>query len=187
MNKKAILLGVLLVIGLIIVLLLAHKEVKEIDENELYSRQFGNTILKFEKYDYALGQNIIVGVEKSIDKGKNYTKVTEEPITVSSEAKFKFLNESLGFVISTGYILRSNKFKGLKVTQDGGKTFVDAKFNYENNLIDFVTIEGFPYYKNDELLLKCSIYDIHYEEYTYEDVELIFKSQDDGLTWNYQK
>ena len=47
---------------------------KIVDENTLYTKQFKNVVLKFEKYDYALGQKILVGVEKSTDKGKTFKK-----------------------------------------------------------------------------------------------------------------
>ena len=48
------------------------------DENTLYSIRFNNIKLRFERYDYSLGQNQMVGVEKSINKGKNFDKVTDE-------------------------------------------------------------------------------------------------------------
>ena len=85
-----------------------------IDENKLYSKQFNKTFLKFERYDYVLGQNMIVGVEKSTDKEKTYTKVTKEPIVVSNEAKFMFLTERLAFIISTNNLLKMIIIKDLK-------------------------------------------------------------------------
>lgn len=182
-NKKLIILITFLLL-LIIGTVLFLPDNTEVDENMLYSKQFGDVILKFERYDYTLGQNILVGVEKSTDKGKTYTTVTEELITVSSEARFIFMNESLVFVISTNNVSRSNNFMGVKVSQDGGKTFINAEINYENENIDIITIESLPYYDGDVLKLKCSIYVINSTRDGYEDVELIFSSYDNGLTWN---
>ena len=158
-----------------------------IDENKLYSKQFNKTFLKFERYDYVLGQNMIVGVEKSTDKEKTYTKVTKEPIVVSNEAKFMFLTERLAFIISTNNLQKNNNYKGFKVTTDGGKTFYDAQINYENDNIEILTIEDFPYYEKNTLKLKCSIYTINKSKDGYENVELLFESNDNGLSWNLSK
>ncbi len=154
------------------------------DENTLYSVRFGNTKLKFERYDYSLGQNQIVGVEKSIDKGKTYTIVTSEPITVSMMPKFIFLTEKLGFAISKSNLTKSNEYLGLKVTQDGGKTFADGIINYDNPDIDTLTVKEVPYYDNDILKLSCSIYQINEAQNGYEDIDITFVSLDNGLTWN---
>lgn len=158
-----------------------------IDENKLYSKQFNKTFLKFERYDYVLGQNMIVGVEKSTDKEKTYTKVTKEPIVVTNEAKFMFLTERLAFIISTNNLQKHNNYRGLKVTTDGGKTFSDAKINYENDDIEIITIEDFPYYENSTLKLKCSIYAINKNKDGYENIELLFESKNNGLLWNLSK
>ena len=40
------------------------------DKNTLYSVKYGNTKLRFERYDYVVGQNQVVGVEKSTNRGK---------------------------------------------------------------------------------------------------------------------
>lgn len=185
MKKSIIIFSfVLIVIGVAVSIVILNKSKPKIDENMLYTKKFGNTILKFQRYDYVLGQNILVGVEKSINKGKDYTRITNELVTVSKEAKFLFYNESLSFIISTGNISRHNNFMGFKVSQDGGKTFTNAKFNYENERISLITIEDFPYYDGSILKLKCSVYDINQNNDGYEDIELIFSSNDNGLTWN---
>ena len=158
-----------------------------VDENKLYSKQFNKTFLKFERYDYVLGQNMIVGVEKSTDKEKTYTKVTKESIVVSNEAKFMFLTERLAFIISTNNLQKNNNYKGFKVTTDGGKTFYDAQINYENDDIDILTIEDFPYYEKNTLKLKCSIYTINKSKDGYENIELLFESKNNGLSWNLSK
>lgn len=186
MKKKNMFTIVLIIVLVIIffgmILLPSRKNEKE-NKNALYSRRFGSTILKFEKYDNVLGQNIIVGVEKSTNRGKNYERVTKEPITVSEKAKFLFRNQSEGYVISTGYVTRQNNFKGFKVTLDGGKTFSDAKFYYENEKVDFITIEDFPFQDGDFLKMECSVYDVREDGNGYENQKIQFHSTDKGLTW----
>ena len=75
MKKKCILLIAIIIVTLLVggIFLLLNREYPD-DENTLYSIRFGNTKLKFERYDYALGQNQIVGVEKSTNRGKTYEK-----------------------------------------------------------------------------------------------------------------
>ena len=185
MKKKCILLIAIIIVTLLVggIFLLLNREYPD-DENTLYSIRFGNTKLKFERYDYALGQNQIVGVEKSTNKGKTYEKITDEPIIISMEPKFVFINEELGFVISKPNLTKSNNYIGVKVTQDGGKTFTDGKINYDNSNIDILTIEDVPYEENNKLKLPCSIYQFKDNQSGYEDKKLIFISIDDGLTWN---
>jgi len=186
MKKKIIILiGVvtILVIGIAILMNMDKKYPYE-DENTLYYIEFDNEILRFERYDYSLGQNQLVGVQKSVNKGKTFENITEENIIVSMEPKFIFLNKKLGFAISKSNLTKNNDYIGVKVTQDGGKTFTDGKINYDNPNIEILTVEGVPYYDNNELKLKCSIYQVKDDHTGYEDVELIFISVDDGLTWN---
>lgn len=186
MEKKKIF-SILLILAVILiffcVVLLPSKKEETKEKNNLYSRRFDKTILKFQKYDDVLGQNMVVGVEKSTNHGKSYTKITKEAITVSQEARFLFVSKSVGYVISTGYIMRNNDFKGFKVTLDGGKTFTDAKFYYENERVDLITIEDFPYRDSDGLKLECSVYDVAEDGNGYEDKKIEFHSSDKGLTW----
>lgn len=181
--KKKIILGILIILIISLGVIWLIKPREEYDENMLYRKNFKNVSLKYERYDYVLGQNMLVGVEKSFDKGTSFQKVTKELVTVSNEAKFIFLDEALGFIISTGYIRKSNDYRGLKVTKDGGKSFLDANFNYNNENIDLITIEDFPYWEDEQLKLKCSIYEFSKEKNEYQDREIIFKSQDSGINW----
>ena len=130
------------------------------DENTLYSIRFNNIKLRFERYDYSLGQNQMVGVEKSINKGKNFDKVTDELLIVSMDAKFVFINEKLGFAVSKKDLNKSNNYSGIKVTDDGGKTFIDATINYNNPDIELISVLDVPYLENDLLKLDCSIYQV---------------------------
>ena len=179
-----ILVTALLVAGVIIIF--SNKEYYD-DENTLYSINFDKIKLRFERYDYSLGQNQIVGVEKSTNKGKTYEKITDEPIIVSMEPKFIFLNEELGFAIAKQDLSKNNNYRGVKVTNDGGKTFNDGIINYENPNIEIITIEDVPYYENNILKLKCSIYQINENRNGYDDVEIVFISGDRGLTWNLEE
>ena len=98
-----------------------------------------------------------------------------------------FLTEKLAFIISTNNLQKQNNYKGFKVTTDGGKTFFDAKIDYENDDIEILTIEDFPYYEKNTLKLKCSIYTINENKDGYENIELLFESKDSGLSWNLSK
>lgn len=189
MNKKYIMPIILIIIGLVIIVFFVLNNKKEYsdDENTLYSIKFNNIKLRFERYDYSLGQNQIVGVEKSTNNGKTYEQLTNEPIIVSMEPKFIFFNDKLGFAISKPNLTKSNDYMGVKVTQDGGKTFVNGKINYDNPNIDILTVEEVPYYDNGLLKLHCSIYQIKDDHTGYEDVNLIFISNDDGLSWNLEE
>ncbi len=186
MNKKHIIPIILIIIVLAILIFFVLNKEKEYsdDENTLYSIKFDNIKLRFERYDYSLGQNQIVGVEKSTNNGKTYEQLTDEPIIVSMEPRFIFLNKQLGFAISKPNLTKSNDYMGVKVTQDGGKTFVNGKINYNNPNIDILTVEEVPYYDDGLLMLHCSIYQIKDDHTGYEDVDLIFISNDDGLSWN---
>lgn len=185
MKKKYIITIIIFVIfgGILGIILSLNKEYPD-DENTLYSIKIDKVKIRFERYDYSLGQNQIVGVEKSSDNGKTYNQLTKEPIIVSIEPKFVFLNEKLGFAVSKSNLTKSNDYIGVKVTQDGGKTFVDGTINYDNPDIDVLTVKEVPYYENNILKLHCSIYQINETQDGYEDIDLIFVSTDNGLTWN---
>lgn len=147
------------------------------DMKVLYEKKFGDIIYRFAHADYILGQRQIVVVLKSTDNGENF-KIISNDITVSNEAEFIFLNENNAFVISTGYLDVQNNYSGLYVSTDGGKTLESAEFNYKADMISYIHIEGFPYYEDNILKLKCSIY---------KDEDTIFISKDNGLTWNLDK
>ena len=77
MKKKNIIIIVIMILVIIIAVILAIVlNKKELDypddENTLYSIKFDNIKLRFERYDYALGKNQIVGVQKSTNYGKDY-------------------------------------------------------------------------------------------------------------------
>lgn len=180
---------ILLIIFLIIILILFGFLFREYpdDENTLYSIKLDNVMMRIERYDYSLGQNQTVGVEVSKNRGKSYKRVTIDPVVVSMESRFVFLNKKLGFIISKPNLSKYNNYKGIKVTNDGGKTFVDGIINYDNSNIEILTVEDVPYYENNFLKLKCSIYQVKSDYSGYENIDLIFISNDSGLTWDLEK
>ncbi len=185
MPKKYLSLIIICIILIILFIMTINKNKSvQNDQNTLYSISFSNIKLRVKRYDYVLGQNQIVGVERSTDNGKTYKKITTEAITVSLEPKFIFINEKLGFAIAKPDLYKSNNYKGIMVTNDGGKTFVDSKINYENPNIDLITIEDLPYFDKDKLILKCSIYQVKTDHSGYENIDLYFISVDSGLTWS---
>ena len=186
MKKKVIIVSMIvaLIISCIIVFFLLNKKYSYEDENTLYYIEFKNEILRFERYDYSVGQNQVVGVQKSTNKGKTFENVTKEPIILSIEPKLIFLDKNLGFAIAKSNLTKNNDYMGFKVTQDGGKSFINSKINYYNPNIEILTVESTPYFENDVLKVKCSIYQVREDKSGYEDVELIFISTDNGLSWN---
>ena len=72
MKKQNTIIVIIIILALIIDIVIVYKfqsnhknKVDKQDENELYSEKFDHTILKFQRFDYTLGQNMIVGVEKN--------------------------------------------------------------------------------------------------------------------------
>jgi len=155
------------------------------DEENLYEAKFHEVFLRFTKVDSLLGQNNLVRVIRSDDNGKNFYSVSKNGINVSKDAKFKFVNEKIGFVISNGIYYLNNDISSFYVTTDGGQNFVTAKFNYKNSNVDFISIEEFPVINNDYWRIHCSVYEIEDEEYI--NVDLYFKSYDFGRTWDLEK
>lgn len=153
------------------------------DGEVLYEKKFDQTILRFSKIDNVSGQNMLVHVIKSKDDGESFYVVSEDPIQVSNEAKFVFLSKTLGFAVSTGNIDLNNNNQGLMVTNDGGKTFTSANVEYENPDVDYITIGKIPYYEKDSLKMKCSVYQLNSNRDGYEDKEITFISNDNGLHW----
>ena len=172
------LLIVILFIGIIFLIMILDKTPELLnDEDIVYTKTFDEEILQVKRYDYSLGQRMIVGVEKSNNNGKNFEKVTQEMVEVSLEAKIEFLNKNLGFIIDTGYLDRNRNFKGLLVTNDGGITFKQAEITYNNENVDLISIKKMPYYENDKLKLECSFYIVDHNE------DLVYYSVDNGNTW----
>ena len=154
------------------------------NEEVLYEKKFNKTILRFGKVDNVLGQNMLVHVLRSKDNGKNFYVVSDDVIQVSNEAKFVFLNENLGFAVNTGEIYLDNRKTGLYFTNDSGKTFTSSNFKYTNENVDYINIESMPYYENNVLKIKCSVYQVNSTNNGYENKELICISKDNGLNWN---
>ena len=154
---------VLTVLSIFTLLILMSKNKNPVDENVLYEEKIGNVTYRFTKYDDVLGGRMTTGLERSLDDGKTYERVTEEPITISRE----------------GY--------SFKVSLDGGKTFQNATFNYPNTDIDIIDIERFPTVENNKLELNCSIYALNKTGTNYNNYDIYFISEDQGLTWNYQE
>lgn len=86
-----------------------------------------------------------------------------------------------------GTIYLDNKEGALYVTNDGGKTFMSAKFNYINENVEYISIESLPYREEKLLKIKCSVYCINSHKDGYETKELIFTSDDEGQNWNLER
>jgi len=115
-------------------------------EEVLYEKKFNETILRVGKVDSGLGQNILVHVLRSKDNGKNFYVISDDLIKVSNEAKFVFLNENLGFAISTGKIFLKQNVNSMYVTNDSGKIFQSSNFKYENDNVTYLDVVDLPYF-----------------------------------------
>ena len=98
MKKKytIIIIAIIILIAIItsLVLILNKKQMDyPDDEKTLYSIKFNNVKIRFERYDYVLGQNQLVGVQKSTNYGKDFEDISKDGIVVSMEPKFIFFNE----------------------------------------------------------------------------------------------
>lgn len=183
MKKKYLIIISIIVICIVSLLVIFLNKEYPDDENTLYTVTFGNIKLRVERYDYSLGQNQIVGVEKSTNRGKDYEKVTSEPIIVSMKPKFIFINKKIGFAIIKPNFSKTNNYMGVKVTHDGGISFIDGKINYDNPDIETITVEDVPYVDGKYMKLPCSIYQVKGDNSGYEDKSITFISSDNGLTW----
>lgn len=191
MSKKDItttiitIIATFVVIGALLILWGTNKKEQNIyDENTLYSIKFDNTIIRVEHFDNVVGQNQTIIVQKSKDKGKTFETMTKEPLMVSMEPKIVFLNEYIGFIIAKPELNAWKKFEGIKVTQDGGKTFTNAQINYYSAFYDTFGAKKLPYEENGILKLLLNVYQVKSDNSGYEEIEIMFESTDNGLTWN---
>ena len=64
-----------------------------------------------------------------------------------------FLNENLGFAISTGKIFLKQHVNSMYVTNDSGKTFQSSNFKYENDNVTYLDVVDLPYFENNTFVL----------------------------------
>lgn len=158
------------------------------EEEVLYERSFENVVLRFAKVDNSLPRNMSVNVLRSTDEGKNFYFFSDETISVSIDgAKFEFVNEQLGFAAVNGKIYLSPDKTSMYVTNDSGKTFSIATFEYTNPNVEYLTIDKMPYYEGNILKFECSVYDLNSNRDGYEIKNIIFVSEDLGNTWKVEE
>ena len=162
-------------------------------ENILYSETFGDTTLIFEsigEYD-AMNQNVVV--KKSVDGGKNYVNVTTNPVPVSKtlseirKPQFIFFDEYTGLIMYNSWILDTS-FTYIYVTQNGGKTFEKANIDWSGLNYSLCEIKNLPYKERYKLIMPClTTKQTEWDKYGYpqkfEDVTIIFESDDYGSNW----
>lgn len=69
----------------------------------------------------------------------------------------------------------------------GGKTFIVSKFDYQNDNVNYISIEKLPYYEKNTLKIECSVYQINTTNDGYENKVSVFTSNDYGLNWILEK
>ncbi len=154
------------------------------EEEILYEKRFNDTIMRFTKFDIALGQKNLVHIVSSKNGGKTYQRVGGF-ISLSTNARFTFVNELIGFALNNGELSLSDA-NSMYVTTDGGKTFQFCEFINQKN-VENLTIRELPFYENDILKLTASVDIKNSKNNNYERREIIFTSRDSGVTWKAEK
>ena len=150
----------------------------------LYEKKFDNKILRYAVLDYALGQRLLVRVIASEDNGKTFNIVTEkDSLSLNSASQITFIDENLSFVVPNTS-MDSSKNIDIYVTQDGGKTFTSGTLLYDTNVY-YIGIYDVPYLENGYLKLKCLVY--RHVDNALEKVDWIFTTNNNGLTWTFEK
>ena len=70
-RKHKIIILLLIIVIEAIGIILYMKKGNPPDENMLYKKTFKDVVIKVERYDYSIGQNQIIGIEKSTNNGKD--------------------------------------------------------------------------------------------------------------------
>lgn len=155
-------------------------ELKE-DDEILYNETFDDVSVVVVNRGAWSGKYIIQ-ILKSVDNGNTwYSQIESEEgvMDVHYGSKFRFLNENLGFINDPG-ITSSNRINSkFLVTNNGGKTFEKAKFILDEN--EEIFIDDVPYIENK--VLKLNVYEVEYTYNQYIQIDYVFISEDDGLTW----
>lgn len=155
----------------------------------LYEKKINElTSIRIVYIDSILAQRSLIGVQKTIDGGKNWTnqlQMSDRYLTIHNGAKYVFLNENIGFINDPGLAGTNGDNRGLLVTINGGKTFVNANIIKPDSIIaETLFVEDVPYIVNN--ILKVKIYTIDYHDWqdkTYYE----FYSNDNGLNWKIYK
>lgn len=140
---------------------------------------------KVDSYTKDKDGNINITNEQDI----NSDVYIKEEDSILYEAKFgktvirvKKTSNVLGQRMTVG-VYKSFDGKDFKlVTNDGGKTFKTANFNYKNDNIEYMEIASYPYFENEMLNLTCEIYSVNDKGTGYENKKLHFVSKD-GVNW----
>lgn len=167
------------------------KEINEISndiskENILYEKDIdGNKKIRVAFVESILAQRSIIRIEKTEDGGKNWLPVNDDYIQIHNGADFVFIDENIGFINDYGLAGTDGENRGLMLTNNGGKTFEEAKIIHPDNIEEInLFIKGVPYEENG--MLKLQIYTIKHNkdpEKTYYE----FISKDKGKNWEYSK
>ena len=121
-----------------------------------------------------------MSVQKTIDGGNTWTEQIEDSdgfIQIHNNSQFVFIDENIGFINDPGLAGTNGENRGLLVTTNGGKNFIDSNIVNENNIDGDIFFEGVPYLENKTLKVKG--YLIKNSQKT----EIILYSTDNGLTW----
>ena len=154
---------------------------KVVSGDTLYEKRVDDNIIIRVVYKGAvLAQRSIIGIKKSTDGGVTW-KEQKEDLQIHNGAEFIFLDENLGFINDPGLAGTEGENRGLIVTTNGGKTFVDANIIHPSTITEKnLFVSGLPYLEDGKL--KVKIYTINYQKNpvkTYYE----FYSQDNGLNW----
>lgn len=150
-------------------------------EEILYEKKINDkVIIRVVNNGYILAQRSIVSVQKTIDGGKTWTEQIEDSdgfIQIHNNSQFIFIDENIGFINDPGLAGTNGENRGLLVTTNGGKNFLDSNIVNENNIDGDIFFEGVPYVENKTLKAKGYIIENSQKR------KIILYSTDNGLTW----
>lgn len=167
-----------------------------IEENEnnyktekiLYEKEINNTTsIRIVYFTSTLGQKSLIGTKKTKDGGITWEEQSENDkdyITINDGAKFIFLDENIGFINNLEPFWTNSNTISLLVTNNGGKSFNNAKIICPEFIKSELYINETPYIENG--ILKFKAYTTNYN-YSSADGYYEFYSDDNGQNWKIYK
>ena len=151
----------------------------------LYQKNIdGSIIIRIVYKGSVLGGRSIIVIEKTIDGGatwNNQLEMYDGYMQIHIGTEYIFIDENIGFIYDYELTNINEESTGLLVTTNGGKTFIEAKFDYGDKFKkDNFFVSGLPYIENG--ILKIKIYTIDYSN-NREKIYYEFYSEDNGVNW----
>lgn len=201
-KRTMFLLGGLAVTGIIIVMTYRYIEIHARDEamktisnnSTAIEKMYEGKVFYQKKFDEknqirtvyrgcSLGQKTGIGIEKTTDGGMTWEEQSVQ--VINKDTEYDFIDANVGFINDPGLVGTGGDNRGFYVTVDGGKNFQEAELIHPDNIEEKnLLVDGLPYIEGN--LLKLNVYTINHAKEP-EVTDYIFYSEDNGLTWEYEK